>query len=128
MSHNKIFNFIQYNEKIATSGQPESDEFALIAKNGIASIINLAMPNSDGALANEGQIVTALGMNYFHIPVPFDQPSVEHLVLFIKLMQSLSNKNVWVHCVANYRVSAFMYQYQRKIYDMPEKKAKSPSV
>ncbi len=125
MSKIKIFNYVQYNERVATSGQPEIDEFDLIAQQGSQAVINLAMPNSDGAIANEGSIVTGLGMAYFHIPVPFNEPKIAQLVLFIKIMESLKSANIWVHCVANYRVSAFMYQYQRKVYGASKKEAMS---
>jgi hypothetical protein len=37
-------------------------------------VINLAMPNSENAIPEEGYIVTARSMTYVHIPVPFDAP------------------------------------------------------
>ena len=73
------------------------------------------MPDSDRAIPAEGSIVTALDMLYVHIPVPFDAPDVEHLVAFIRVMNAFSSRRVWVHCVLNYRVSAFLYQYYRLV-------------
>ena len=83
------------------------------------------MHNSDDAVPNEGSIVTGLGMSYFHIPVPFEAPTVEHIRLFIKLMECLKSQKIWVHCAANFRVSAFMYLYQRHVYGASEKEEKS---
>ena len=125
MSKQKIFNYIQVNKNIATSGQPLENEFFFIGESGHQAVINIAMHNSDDAVANEGTIVTALGMSYFHIPVPFESPTVNHLRLFIRVMECLKGEKVWVHCAANYRVSAFMYQYQKLVYGLSSEEAKS---
>lgn len=50
-------------------------------------------------------------MDYIHIPVPFDSPNIDHLRKLIKIMTTYSEHKVWVHCVVNWRVSAFLYQY-----------------
>lgn len=114
-----IRNFVQITETVGTSGQPTIEQFGEIAKAGYSSVINLAMPNSDNAIANEGNIVTSLGMKYIHIPVPFEAPTKQHLTSFIRVMRAIDGEKVWVHCVANARVSAFMYHYLRidKGYD-----------
>ena len=108
-----IRNFIQMTEAIGTSGQPTVEQFDEIAKAGYSSVVNLAMPDSDDAIADEGSIVTSLGMKYVHIPVPFDNPTKEHLREFIRVMRAMDGEKVWVHCVVNARVSAFMYHYLR---------------
>jgi len=125
MGIKEIYNFVQLTDNIATSGQPLENEFALIAQSSHKAVINIAMHNSDDAVANEGHIVTALGMSYFHIPVPFDAPTIEHLRLFIKVIECFKDQKVWAHCAANYRVSAFMYQYLKLLYGIPSKEAKS---
>ncbi len=115
MSVENIRNHIQVSENIASSGQPDVAEFRDIATAGYDVVVNLAMPDSDFAIPEEGNIVTAAGMSYVHIPVPFDAPTTEHLRQFIKVMQVHSTQKVWVHCALNYRVSAFLYQYQRLV-------------
>ena len=111
-----IVNYINVSERIASSGQPEEHQFKLISSAGYNAIINLAMPNSENAIPEEGNIVTALKMTYVHIPVPFEAPEIAHLQEFINVMSALSKHKVWVHCVVNYRVSAFLYQYWRIVY------------
>ena len=81
------------------------------------------MPDSTNALPDEGGFVTELGMNYFHIPVPFEAPTAQHLALFLKLMQATDGQKVWVHCALNMRVSAFMQHYQRSILKREETSA-----
>ncbi|SMN00465.1 hypothetical protein SPONN_1707 [uncultured Candidatus Thioglobus sp.] len=113
MNIKEIKNFIQASELIASSGQPTEQQIKFIAFAGYEVIINLAMPNSDNAIPEEGNIVTALKMIYIHIPVPYEAPNKTHLNNFLHIMEALSNQKVWVHCALNYRVSAFLYQYGR---------------
>lgn len=114
-----IRNFVQMTEAVGTSGQPTAEQFDEIAQAGYSAVVNLAMPDSDDAIADEGNIVTSLGMKYIHIPVPFDAPTKQHLRSFIRVMRAMDGDKVWVHCVVNARVSAFMYHYLRidKGYD-----------
>ncbi len=102
-------------ERIASSGQPEEMQFKDIAQAGYEVVINLAMPNSENAIPEEGYIVTARKMQYIHIPVPFEAPTTEHLNDFISIMGAIKDKKVWLHCVVNYRVSAFLYLYMRVV-------------
>ncbi len=120
MSINSILNLITISDRINTSGQPSPIQFQDIADAGFNHIINLAMPDSDNALPDEGGFVSELGMNYFHIPVPFDAPTREHLALFLKLMNVLGDEKVWVHCALNMRVSAFMKHYQKSVMKLAD--------
>ncbi len=123
MSEEKnILNYIQINKRIATSGQPAPAEFQSIAKAGYNVVINLAMPDSTNALPDEGGFVTESGLNYCHLPVPFEAPTLKHLLLFFKLMKALEDEKIWVHCALNWRVSAFMQHYQKLVLNLPEVK------
>jgi len=113
MSLDAITNHRRVSDRIAASGQPEEHQFKAIAKAGYQVVINLAMPNSENAIREEGNIVTAHKMTYVHIPVPFDAPDATHLRTFINTMDAFARQKVWVHCVLNYRVSAFLFQYRR---------------
>lgn len=111
----EITNYILISDRIASSGQPQEMQFKDIAQAGYEVVINLALPNSENAIPEEGYIVTARKMQYIHIPVPFEAPTTEHLKDFISIMEAFKNKKVWVHCVVNYRVSAFLYLYMRLV-------------
>lgn len=119
-----IKNYLSVTPTIASSGQPATDQFQQIAEQGYQVIINLAMPDSSSAIADEGHIVTSLGMTYVHIPVPFDVPKQSHLIQFFNVMAGLSDRKIWVHCALNYRASAFLYLYLRVIEQLPEHEAK----
>jgi protein tyrosine phosphatase (PTP) superfamily phosphohydrolase (DUF442 family) len=61
---NPIRNFLRLDEKLATSGMPAPDNFAALRQEGFEVVINLALPTSDNALPNEGELVSAQGMTY----------------------------------------------------------------
>ena len=100
---------MQLTPRVGTAGQPLAEQFAAIGDAGYTTVINLAMADSDNAVADEGNLVASAGMRYVHLPVPFDQPTREHLQTFEQLMTVFREEPVFVHCAMNLRVSAFMY-------------------
>lgn len=121
----KIKNFVQLTEHIATAGQPREDEFKLIAEAGYQYVINLGLLDHKEAIRDEDKIVTDLGLSYIHIPVAFDEPRKEQVKFFCELLSSLRGSKVFVHCIMNFRVSAFMYHYLSKMENLPEHQARS---
>jgi protein tyrosine phosphatase (PTP) superfamily phosphohydrolase (DUF442 family) len=108
----EIRSFRAIGDTLGTAGQPTEDQFLAIRDAGFNAVINLALPTSDNALANEGSIVTGLGMAYAHVPVNFKAPSTDDFVAFCGLMKAFENRRVFVHCAANMRVSAFVFLYR----------------
>ncbi len=119
---NEINNYIKINNNIATSGQPTREQFRSIAEAGYEYVINLSVAHSEGRIEKEDEIVSDLEMNYIHIPVEFKEPTTKNLIDFIEILSSLSHKKVWVHCIMNYRVSAFMYVYHKYYLRTPFEK------
>lgn len=76
-------------------------------------VINLALENSPGALAGEAELMARAAMRYTHIPVPFDEPQERHYQAFRAAIEA-DSEPVHVHCIMNYRVSAFFYRYNRE--------------
>ena len=107
----KLMNFHQFTPRIGTAGHPKPEDFLGIAAAGYQVIINLAMHDADDAIAEEGSLVSKAGMSYFHLPVPWEAPTADHLKTFIGIMDALDDKQVLVHCQVNARVSAFMLKY-----------------
>lgn len=122
---NSIRNFVQLTERIGTAGQPTESQFSVIAGNGYRHVINLAMPDHEDSIANEGAIVTSLGMSYLHVPVKFDQPEKNQVRLFCNLLSQIKTDRVFVHCIMNYRVSAFMFHYLSKCEGVDKETARS---
>ncbi len=126
MALKDITNFVPLADGLGTSGQPSREQFAEIAEAGYGTVINLALPDSDHAIADEGAIVTGLGMRFAHLPVDFAAPTQEDVKLFLGIMRAVQFEAVWVHCVVNLRVSAFCYHYLRVVRGVSETEARSP--
>jgi protein tyrosine phosphatase (PTP) superfamily phosphohydrolase (DUF442 family) len=110
-----VFNYLQINPNLATSGQPTKKQLIAIQRAGYKKIINLAPSNAENALSNEADIVTALSMDYINIPVDFSNPTEQDFAQFVSQMQKHSTQKIWVHCAANMRVSAFIFRYRTTI-------------
>ena len=125
-----ITNFVQITPAVGTAGQPRAEYFPDIAAAGYSVVINLAMADSDHALPNEGNLVASLGMTYIHMPVDFQTPRPTDVARFIGLMRSLDSESgdskIFVHCVVNFRVSAFMYHYLKLAKGYTDEDARSP--
>ncbi len=127
MSHNcleNIYNYLKISDNIATSGQPSIEEFSYIKRAGYQVVVNLALIDSSNAIPNEKEIVETLGMQYFHIPVIWENPTPDKLHEFIQVMKANAEKKIFVHCAANKRVSAFIYLYRRLNYGISDEEAK----
>jgi protein tyrosine phosphatase (PTP) superfamily phosphohydrolase (DUF442 family) len=66
-------------------------------------------------LPDEAGALDVLGLQYIHIPVEFDRPTDEDFGRFCVAMASLADKPIHVHCIANLRVTAFLYRWQRDV-------------
>ena len=109
---NHIRNFLRIDDRLATSGMPQPDDFAALRQAGFGVVVNLALPTSDNALPNEGELVSAQGMTYVHIPVKFDAPQPADFERFTRLLDACAGQRVFVHCAANMRVSAFIFLHR----------------
>jgi uncharacterized protein (TIGR01244 family) len=107
-----IYNYLYYNEKLSSSGMPTADQINEIAEAGVQIVVNLATSTSEGALGNEKELVEAHGMTYIHIPVDWKNPTREDLKEFLNAMDEHKDKNILVHCQANYRASGFVALYR----------------
>jgi protein tyrosine phosphatase (PTP) superfamily phosphohydrolase (DUF442 family) len=107
-----IYGFHGVGDRLGTGGQPTQPQFQVIRASGFETVINLALPTSDNAIANEGGVVTGLGMSYVHIPVDFKAPTSQDFRAFCRVMAAFDDRPVFVHCAANMRVSAFVFLYR----------------
>lgn len=109
--------------RVTTSGRLQADDIARLAAIGVRHVINLALVDSPGALADEEALAAAQGLRYTQIPVPFDAPGEQHYRAFRDAITH-ETEPVHVHCIMNWRVSAFFYRYHRD-RGMPEAEARS---
>jgi uncharacterized protein (TIGR01244 family) len=110
-----IYNWRRLDDRITTSGQPTEAQLADIHALGVRHIINLGLHSHEKALPDEAASVSRLGMTYIHIPVDFQSPTDGDFARFCSAMEQFKDVPVHVHCIANYRVSAFFYRYRRDV-------------
>jgi protein tyrosine phosphatase (PTP) superfamily phosphohydrolase (DUF442 family) len=120
-----IHNWRRLDDRITTSGQPTEPQLADIHALGVAHVVNLALHTHEKALPDEAESVRRLGMTYTHIPVDFQNPTDQDFDKFCAVMSDLKDVPVHVHCIANYRVSAFFYRYRRDVLGWDETKARA---
>ena len=120
-----IYNRRRLDDWITTSGQPTEPQLADIQALGVRHIVNLGLHTHEKALPDEAASVSRLGMTYIHIPVDFQNPAEQDFGDFCSVMDRLKDVPVHVHCIANYRVSAFFYRYRRDVLGMDEAQARA---
>jgi uncharacterized protein (TIGR01244 family) len=119
-----IYHWHRLDDRITTSGQPTESQLADIAALGVRSVINLGLHSHEKALPDEAASVSALGMRYVHIPVDFQNPTEHDFTAFCAAIEASKDAPVHVHCIANYRVSAFFYRYRRTMLHMDAAQAR----
>lgn len=119
-----IFMWRRIDDRLTTSGQPHEHQLATLAALNVSHIVNLGLHSHEKALPDEAGSVHALGMNYIHIPVAFDDPIEDDFERFRDVMTALAGETIHVHCIANLRVSAFLYRYRRDALGWKEVEAR----
>lgn len=117
---NHVPQFQRLTDCITTSGQPNENELGDLYGIGVRHVVNLALHTHERALPDERASVEALGMRYTHIPVPFGAPTDAHFRAFCEAIETADAEPTHVHCIMNWRVSAFFYRYHREVLGMPE--------
>lgn len=110
--------------RLTTSGKLVAGDPGRLAAIGVRRVINLALASHPEALPNEAGELAREGIDYVHIPVPFDAPDEAHYTAFARAMAEVEGQAVHVHCILNWRVSAFLYRWNRS-RGMPEAEARA---
>jgi protein tyrosine phosphatase (PTP) superfamily phosphohydrolase (DUF442 family) len=105
-------NYVAATERIHTAGQPDAATLAALGERGFELVVNLAPPSSQGAVADEGKLVSEHGPAYVNIPVNWQRPTLEDFELFSAVMNGARDRQVRVHCQLNMRASAFTFLYR----------------
>lgn len=111
MSTEDIRGYYKVDDRIITGGQPTEAQIRSAAEDGIQVVINLATIDPRYSLDDEGKLVSALGLEYHHIPVEWEHPTPDDYEAFAGVMAQSGDKRVLIHCAANYRVTAFYSLY-----------------
>ena len=119
-----VYQYRQAAPDLATSGQPREEQLSLIAASGYEVVVNLALHDDPRySLPDEAASVRRLGLEYVHIPVPFDSPTQQDLAKFFEAMDARKGKRIWLHCAANFPVTAFLGLYRQLREGWPNDRA-----
>jgi protein tyrosine phosphatase (PTP) superfamily phosphohydrolase (DUF442 family) len=105
-------NYVVATERLHTAGQPSAAALATLGEQGFELVVNLAPPNNQGAVPDEGKLVAEHGPTYVNIPVNWQKPTYEDFELFSAVMNGARDRKVLVHCQLNMRASAFTFLYR----------------
>jgi len=107
-----LLNRIEYSPSLTASGQPTAEALELAARSGYSRVIFLAFTNHQNALEHEDAIVKALDMEFIHIPVEWEAPSLADFDAFAAAMRVPTQQRTLLHCEVNFRASVFGFLYQ----------------
>jgi len=120
-----IYNMLPIANDLGTSGQPTSAQLEAVKNAGYEVVINLATGQTPRDLPHEADVVAAQGMAYIHIPVVWEHPTADDLTRFFEAMDATQGQKRFVHCIANMRVSAFVFLYHVLRQGMPIEEART---
>jgi protein tyrosine phosphatase (PTP) superfamily phosphohydrolase (DUF442 family) len=114
MASTDIYNYIKVDDEIVTGGQPTAEQLESLAAEGFKAVINLAPVDPVRSPADEGELLRSLELAYYHIPVDWENPRDSDFAEFEGAMAQRPKGKLLIHCMANYRVTAFYSLYARK--------------
>ena len=87
-----IENYREYSPLFSSSGQPSAKQLKTVADAGFKRVIYIAFSDNKTAIDAEDRVVKSLGMDYVHIPVDWDQPTLEGVSNSIRKTSPVSMK------------------------------------
>jgi uncharacterized protein (TIGR01244 family) len=116
-------NYVPITDNLHTCGQVTEETVSKLKEEGVQTLISLnAESEEETDRLRKG--TEALGITFVHIPVSWDNPSIESLEYFFDAMNANKQTEVLVHCQLNWRASAFVYLYRTLELKEPEETAK----
>ena len=119
----QIYHFLRLTNSLSTSGMPTAEQISDAPNHGVNLVINLAPHEVSDSIPNEAELIHSLGMEYINIPINWGTPTKDGLDKFMDAMDAHKDKNIHVHCEANFRASAFVAMYRILRLGWQEEKA-----
>ena len=121
---NDIVNYREYDANFSSAGQPDAAQLKLLAEAGFKRVVYIAFNDNGTAITAEDRTVKSLGMDYLHIPVDFENPTIEDFEDFAAVMNRDQKVRTLLHCQVNYRASTFSFLYRVIYLGVPVAQAK----
>lgn len=105
-------NPVEISPALITSGQPTPKALSGLGALGVEAVIYLAPNSVPDAVRNEPELVKRQGIEFVHIPIPFNAPKEEHFAAVSEALMRLKEKKVLVHCQVNMRASTMVFLHR----------------
>jgi protein tyrosine phosphatase (PTP) superfamily phosphohydrolase (DUF442 family) len=105
-------NIVAITPRLVTSGQPSVPALAALGTLGFQAVVYLAPSSVPDAVKNEPEILASQGIEFIHIPIPFNAPEPSHAETVSLALQRLTAKKVLVHCQVNMRASSMVFLHR----------------
>jgi protein tyrosine phosphatase (PTP) superfamily phosphohydrolase (DUF442 family) len=119
-----IDNYREYSLEFSSSGQPSAQQLKAVAEAGFDRVIYLAFSDNGTAIETEDRVVKKLGMDYVHIPVDFENPTLADFEDFAAVLNRDKQERTLLHCQINLRASTFSFLYRVIYSGVPMAEAK----
>lgn len=119
----EIYNYLKLSDNLHSGGMPTHEQISALAKDGIQVVINLATSKSENWMPDEQEQVEAQKLDYYGIPVDWDNPTRNDLNKFMAIMDKHKHEKILVHCQANYRATVFIALYRYNFLGWAEENA-----
>ncbi|MGE3141700.1 MAG: protein tyrosine phosphatase family protein [Hyphomonadaceae bacterium] len=120
-----ICGWLRLDGRLTSSGRLRAEDLPALRSAGVRALLNLAPDDHEKALPREAAAAAASGLRYFHIPVAWTNPTERDFALFCEAMAACATLPTHIHCIANKRVSAFLYRYRRDVLGDDEAAARA---
>jgi protein tyrosine phosphatase (PTP) superfamily phosphohydrolase (DUF442 family) len=119
-----IINYREYSPQLSSSGQPTAAQLETVSEGGFNRVVYLAFSDDHTAIEAEDRVVKKLGMDYVHIPVDFENPTLEDFEDFAAVINREKQERTLLHCQVNLRASTFSFLYRVIYAGVPMAQAK----
>jgi protein tyrosine phosphatase (PTP) superfamily phosphohydrolase (DUF442 family) len=107
-----IPNFIPITPLLFTSGQPSEEALRTLGARGFQAVVYLAPSDVPNAVRAEPELLSAQGVEFIQIPIPFGAPDDSHVQALFAALKRLQGRKVLVHCEINMRASTLVFLYR----------------
>ena len=112
-----IRNYSRVDATVGCGGAVDPSAMTGLKKEGFVSVINLRLPNEEGANIEAGRAAAqAAGLKYIHLPFNAAAPDSKVVDSFLAAVSDRSNQPVFIHCGSASRVGG-MWMIKRALQD-----------
>src|SRR4026208_907902 len=112
-----VRNYSRVDATVGCGGAVDPSAMSALKKEGYVSVINLRLPNEEGANVEAGRAAAqTAGLKYIHLPFNVAMPDSKVVDAFLAAVADKSNQPVFVHCGSANRVGG-VWMIKRALQD-----------